>query len=98
MNTLHDPELEGFKRRIDLAQYAEKAGYERREQDGARGLTVLDHQNGDRIVVAKSPLGQWIYASIPDYVPRGPEEPEADALGRMRHSIERSADKGTIVE
>jgi hypothetical protein len=98
MNKLHDPELEGFKRRIDLADYAEKAGYERRERDGARGLTVLAHQNGDRIVVARSPLGQWIYASVPDYAPRGAGEPEADALSRLRQSIQRSVDKGSIVE
>jgi hypothetical protein len=98
MNKLHDPELEAFKRNVDLAQYAEKAGYERRERDGARGLTVLEHQNGDRIVVARSPLGQWIYASVPDYAPRGAGEPEADALSRLRQSIQRSGDKGSIVE
>ncbi len=98
MNKLHDPELEGFKRRVDLAQYAEKAGYERRERDGSHGLTVLEHSNGDRIVVARSPLGQWVYASVPDYAPRGAGETETDALARLRQSIQRSADKGSIVE
>jgi hypothetical protein len=98
MNKLHDPELEHFKRNVDLADYAKRAGYEPRPHDGAAGLAVLDHSNGDRIVVARSPLGQWIYASVPDYAPRGAGEPEADALARLRHSIGRSADKGSIVE
>jgi hypothetical protein len=50
----HDPELEEFKRTIDLVEYAKKTGYEPRPNDGALGLTVLDHPNGDRVVVAAS--------------------------------------------
>jgi hypothetical protein len=59
---------------------------------------VLDHPNRDRIVVGQSPMGPWIYASVPEYVPRTAGEPEADALARLRRAIDRSADKGTIVE
>ena len=55
MNKLHDPELELFKRTVDLAEYAKRAGYELRPQDGAPGLTVLDHPNRDRIVVGQQP-------------------------------------------
>ncbi len=98
MNKLHDPELERFKRTTDLVEYAKKAGYEARPHDGATGLTVLDHPNRDRIVVARSPAGPWIYASVPDYEPRAPREPEAHALARLRHCIHRSTDKGSIVE
>lgn len=98
MNKLHDPELERFKRTVDLADYAKRAGYEPRPQDGAAGLTVLDHQNSDRIVVGKHPNGQWVYASVPDYVPRAPGEPPNEALSRLRGAIGRSQDKGTIVE
>ncbi len=98
MNKLHDPELERFKRTTDLVDYAKKAGYEARPHDGAPGLTVLDHPNRNRIVVARSPAGRWIYASVPDYVPRAPREPEAHALARLRHCIDRSTDKGSIVE
>ena len=75
MNKLHDPELELFKRTIDLADYAKRAGYELRPQDGAPGLTVLDHPNRDRIVVGQHPNGPWIYASVPDYALRAPGEP-----------------------
>ncbi len=98
MNKLHDPELERFKRTMDLVDYAKRSGYEARPQEGAPGLTVLDHPNRDRIVVAQNPAGRWIYASVPDYVPRVPGEPEAQALARLRHCIDRSTDKGSIVE
>jgi hypothetical protein len=98
MNKLHDPELELFKRSVDLVDYAKKAGYEPRPHDGAPGLTVLDHPNRDCIVVGKSPTSPWIYASVPDYVPRAPGEPSEQALSRLRHAIDRTGDKGSIVE
>jgi hypothetical protein len=94
----HDPELEEFKRAIDLVEYAKKTGYEPRPNDGALGLTVLDHPNGDRIVVARSPTGPWMYASVTDYAPRAPGEPAEQALSRLRHSIDRAKDKGSLVE
>ena len=98
MNKLHDPELELFKRTVDLADYAKRAGYALRPQDGAPGLTVLDHPNRDRIVVGQHPNGPWIYASVPDYMLRAPSEPAEQALARLRSAIDRSQDKGTIVE
>jgi hypothetical protein len=98
MNKPHDPELELFKRTVDLADYAKRAGYELRPQDGAAGLTVLDHPNRDRIVVGQHPNGPWIYASVPDYTLRAPSEPAEQALARLRSAIDRSKDKGTIVE
>lgn len=98
MNKPHDPELERFKRTVDLADYAKRAGYEPRPHDGAPGLTVLDHRNRDRIVVGQNPNGLWIYASVPDYALRAPTEPAAHALARLRHAIHGSPDKGTIVD
>src|SRR5580704_12189947 len=98
MNKLHDPELELCKHAVDLADYAKRAGYELRPQDGAPGLTVLDHPNRDRIVVGQHPNGLWVYASVPDYTLRAPGEPAAEALARLRSAIDRSKDKGTIVE
>jgi hypothetical protein len=98
MNKLHDPELELFKHAVDLVDYAKRAGYALRPQDGAPGLTVLDHPNRDRIVVGQHPNGLWVYASVPDYTLRAPGEPAAEALARLRSAIDRSQDKGTIVE
>ena len=42
------PEIERFKRSLDLADYAKRAGYQVRPEDGAPGLPVLDHPNRDR--------------------------------------------------
>jgi hypothetical protein len=98
MNKPHDPELESFKRTIDLADYAKRAGYALRPQDGAPGLTVLDHPNRDRIVVGQHPNGLWVYASVPDYALRPQGEPAEHALARLRSAIDRSKDKGTVVE
>ncbi len=98
MNKPYDPELELFNRTVDLADYAKRAGYALRPQDGAPGLTVLDHPNRDRIVVGQHPNGPWIYASVPDYTLRAPSEPAEQALARLRSAIGRSQDKGTLVE
>ena len=98
MNKLHDPELELFKRSVNLADYAKRAGYQVRPEDGAPGLAVLDHPNRDRIVVGQHPNGPWIYASVPDYTLRASGEPAEQALARLRGAIDRSREKGTIVE
>src|ERR1019366_1752901 len=44
------------------------------------------------------PNGFWVYASVPDYTLRAPSEPAAEALARLRGAIDRSQDKGTIVD
>jgi hypothetical protein len=98
MTVAHDPELQQFKRTIDLLEYVKKAGYEPRTHDGGRGLTVLDHPDRHRIVVARSPSGVWIYASVPDYEPRTTSESPERAFERLRACILRSRDKGSIVE
>lgn len=98
MTSRPDPELEQFKRTIDLVAYAKKAGYEPRPHDGAPGLTVLDHPNRDRIVVGRIPDGPWIYASVPGYEPRSTGEPAEQALARLRSAIDRTTDRGSIVE
>lgn len=93
-----DPELEEFRRTIDLAEYAKKLGYEPRPSDVDEGLTFLEHPNRDRIVVARSSSGAWLYASVDDYEPRAPRESRESALERLRASIARAEDKGSIVE
>jgi hypothetical protein len=98
MKRPRDPELERFERTIDLVEYAKRAGYEPWPNDGACGLSVLDHPRGDRIVVARSPDGPWIYASVADYAPSTPGEPAEHALARLRHCIAGSTDKGSVVE
>jgi hypothetical protein len=98
MNRAHDPELEQFKRTIDLVDYAKKTGYQARPHELSHGLTVLDHPSRDPIVVARSPSAGWIYASVADYEPRSQSESAEHATARLRESIRRATDKGTIVE
>jgi hypothetical protein len=94
----HDRELEEFKKSIDLVEYAKKAGYQPRPFDVGTGLTLLDHPNGDAMIVARTRTGDWIYAGARDYVPRRPGESPDDALARLRLHIRRTRDQGTIVE
>ena len=98
MKPSHDRELEEFKKSIDLVEYAKKAGYEVRPFDVGTGLTLLDHPNGDRMIVARTRSGEWIYAGASDYTPRRPGESPDDALARLRLHIRRTRDQGTIVE
>ncbi len=98
MPTLHDRELEHFKRTLDLIEYAKKTGYEPRPRESAQGLTVLEHPNRDRIVVAQIPGGPWIYASVTGSEPRVRDESPERAAQRLRESIARATHKGSIVE
>jgi hypothetical protein len=93
-----DPELEHFKRSIDLVAFAKKAGYVPSSEAVGSGVTVLDLPGRDRIAVAQTPSGIWIYASVGDYQPRGPHESEAHALARLRGCVLGARDKGTVVE
>jgi hypothetical protein len=98
MTKPHDLELEQFKRTIDLTDYAKRAGYKPKPLDVGMGLTLLEHPSGDKIVVGQRRNAEWIYASVPDYEPRLPDESAEQARARLRASIERSKDKGTVVE
>jgi len=93
-----DPELEQLKRTVDLTEYTKRAGYRPKPLDVGLGLTLLEHPNGDKIVVGERRSGEWIYASVPDYERRLPDESAEQARARLRASIERSKDKGTVVE
>jgi hypothetical protein len=93
MATRHEP----FKRTLDRVEYAKRAGYEPRPNDGARGLTVLDPPHRGRIGVARSP-GPWIDASVTDSAPRAPGEPAEPVPSRLRPCIDRATGKGSIVD
>jgi hypothetical protein len=94
-----DLELQGLQRSVNLLEYARSAGYQPNPRDSSPGLTMLEHpQSGDRIAVARTQHGQWIYASLTDYKPRGADEPPERARERLRDSIARTRDKGSVVE
>jgi hypothetical protein len=94
-----DLELEALQRSIHLADYARSVGYEPRPRDSTPGVTVLEHpQTGDCIAVARAESGQWIFASLPYYTPRGGEEPADRSRERLRDCIVRTPDQGWVVE
>jgi len=98
MSRTLDPELEQLKRSVDMIEYAKQAGYRTKEHHSSHGLTVMEHPKEDRIVVARASGGEWIYAKVPDYRPKGLDEKPDEAVARLRGAIVRSRDKGSIVE
>jgi hypothetical protein len=94
-----DLELEALQRSVHLADYARSVGYEPRPRDSTRGVTVLEHpQTRDCIAVARAENGQWIFASLPYYTPRGGDEPAHRSRERLRDCIARTPDQGWVVE
>jgi len=87
-------------RSVDLGAYAQKVhGYELRPRDGGPGIAVLEHAHlRDRVAVARTPEGSWVFADVRHYAPRGSSEPAERALVRLRDGIGRSPSNGGIVE
>jgi len=94
-----DLELQDLQRSVNLVTYARRAGYRPDARESSPNVTVLEHPpSGDRVAIACNPYGQWVYASLTDYKLRGPAEPPEHAFERLRECIERTADKGSVVE
>jgi hypothetical protein len=60
-----DDELEQFKTRINLVEYAEAQGYEIDRSESSRASTVM-RQGADKIIVATDQDGHGIYFSVRD--------------------------------
>ena len=58
-------ELDGFKREIDLREFALSLGYEIDKRESWRGSTVL-RRGGDKIVVKRNSNGHYVYFSVRD--------------------------------
>ncbi len=54
-------ELEAFKREINLCEYAASHGFELIQRKSSRHSAVMKHPCGDKVVIAKSSSGHWIY-------------------------------------
>jgi hypothetical protein len=93
--------LERTKRDLQLAEYAQKRGYRPSPTGSTPGVTVLEHPTSrDRVAVAKTQDGQWIFAALRDYKTPPPREGQAPDLTRerLRDCIARTRDKGSVVE
>src|SRR5262249_10555514 len=60
-----DPDLDAFKREIDLRQFAASFGYEMDRHESWRGSTVL-RRGGDKIVVKRNHNGHYVFFSVRD--------------------------------
>ena len=59
-------ELEAFKTRINLTLYAASRGYAIDRKASSRNSAILQHPNGDKVIVALDHDGHWIYFSVRD--------------------------------
>lgn len=60
---MFDPELESFKRDIDLRAYAAGQGYQLDRKESWRGSAVMRHPNGDKIVIKRGD-DHYLYFSV----------------------------------
>src|SRR4051812_14489178 len=59
-----DTELELFKRRINLTEYAAGHGYCLVRDKRGRTSVVMENTTGDKVVLARDVDGHWIYFSV----------------------------------
>ncbi|MCL2448081.1 MAG: hypothetical protein FWD17_03945, partial [Polyangiaceae bacterium] len=80
---------------ISLRAIAQRAGYILSPNDTGKGIEVWENPaRRDRIAIASSHKGHWIYADVRSYEPRQPDEPPDRALGRLRDAISGSPSVG----
>ena len=60
-----DSELDAFKRKVDLRQFAVSLGYEMDRRESWRGNTVL-RRDADKIVVKRNHNGHYVFFSVRD--------------------------------
>lgn len=61
-----DDELENFKTRINLTEYAASQGYSYDRKESSRNSAVMRGEGGDKMIVARGEDGHWIYFSTHD--------------------------------
>lgn len=62
----HDPELEDFKRHIDLRKFAASLGYAVDRKASWRGSAVMRDASDDKIVIKLGTDGHYVYFSVRD--------------------------------
>jgi len=71
MTQHRDNELDEFKQRVNLTEYAATRGYALDRRASSRNSAVMVHPAGDKIIVAKGEDGHWIYFSVRDPADHG---------------------------
>ena len=82
-------ELEAFKSRINLAEYAASCGYVLERKESSRSSLLLSHPNGDKVVVAMGKDRHWTYFSVRDDADHGSivdfvQRRQGGSLGEVR--------------
>ena len=85
-------ELEGFKVRINLTEYAASQGYELERRASSRNSAVMRSGAGDKIVIAKGTDGHWIFFAVGDERASGSiidfiQNREGYSLGHVRKEL-----------
>jgi len=65
-----DTELDDFKSRIDLREYAAGLGYELDRRESSRSSSIMRHA-GDKIVIKRNGNGHFVYFSVRDDADNG---------------------------
>jgi hypothetical protein len=63
---MFDQELDEFKSRIDLREYAAKMGYELDRHESSRCSSIMRDGKGDKLVIKRNPNGHFVYFSVRD--------------------------------
>ena len=61
-----DRELDDFKKRINLTEFAAARGYVIDRQESSQNSVVMRHPDGDKIIVVRNTNGDWVFFSVRD--------------------------------
>ncbi len=64
--TARPDELEDFKTRVNLTEFAAAEGYTLDRKASSRNSAVMVHPAGDKIIIARGEDGHWVYFSVRD--------------------------------
>jgi hypothetical protein len=90
----HDPELEDFKRQIDLREYAAILGYALDRKASWSGSAVMRNSADDKIVIKLETDGHYVYFSVRDDADNGTiidfvQRRKKLSIGAMRPELRR---------
>jgi len=63
MQTRND-ELEQFKTKINLCEYAASLGFLLDRKNSSRCSAVMRHSSGEKVVIARTSSRHWVYFSV----------------------------------
>ncbi len=85
-------ELEDFKAKINLSQFAATYGYCLDRKSSSRNRAVMVHPAGDKLIVARGEDGHWVFFSVRDQADNGSiidfvQKREGGTLGDVRNIL-----------